>query len=51
MLYPTTAEVLAAQDRETLCGVASTPFPVSDSVGKFAAVLVMASVPEAVPEA
>jgi hypothetical protein len=50
-LYPTTSEVLAAQDKETLCCAAATPSPVSDSVEEVEALLVKESRAEAVPEA
>jgi hypothetical protein len=46
-LYPTTVEVLAAQDKETLCCI---PAPVSDSVEEVEALLENESMAEAVPD-
>jgi hypothetical protein len=46
-LYPATVEVLAAQDKETLCCI---PSPVSDSVEEVEALLENESMAEPVPD-
>jgi len=52
MLYPTMlGDVLAVQERTTLCIGVGVPDPLNESAGEFEALLTKESVPEAVPVA